>query len=57
MTSLDHVQQLENRQKTEMGSGDVSVIQDVGRKLLRDYSGISNKEMDNHIEAIVSHYH
>jgi hypothetical protein len=57
MTSLNHIQDTERRQKTRVNGGDISVIQDSGRKLLYEYSRIPNEEMDNHIETIVSYYH
>ena len=57
MASLNHVQDIESRQKTRVDDRDVSVIQDSGRKLLHEYSRIPNEEMDNHIETIVSYDH
>jgi hypothetical protein len=54
MTSLNQVKYIKEQRQTEVDGGDVSVLQDSGRKLLREYSGIRNDEMDNHIETIVS---
>jgi hypothetical protein len=57
MRGLNYVQDTATRQETRVDGGDISVIQDSGRRLLYQYSGIPNEEMDDHIETIVSYYH
>ncbi|KAN0095788.1 hypothetical protein V8E51_016499 [Hyaloscypha variabilis] len=52
MRGLNYVQDTTTRQETRVDGGDISVIQDSGRRLLYQYSGIPNEEMDDHIETI-----
>jgi len=57
MRGLNYVQDTATRQETRVDGGNISVIQDSGRKLLYRYIGIPNEETDDHIETIVSYYH
>jgi hypothetical protein len=44
----------ENLRNMESFDRDASALQDSGRELLREYSGIRDEELDSHVEATVS---
>jgi hypothetical protein len=44
----------ENPRKIEFYNLDASALNGPWRELLREYSGILDKEVDSHVEAIVS---
>ena len=54
MTSTSGTQETQGQRMPELYGLDASCIKDSGRQLLREYSGISDEEINGHVETIVS---
>jgi hypothetical protein len=55
MANVNGIHSTENQKGIDVVSVNASVVQDSGRKLLLEYSGVPEKEINSHVETIVSH--